>query len=248
MSTSTHRRRLSGADRRSQLIEVGRQVFAERGYDRTSVEEIARRAGITKPIVYEHFGGKEGLYAAVVALESERLVTLVSNAISAGTPRQHVEAGILAFLRYVRDEPDGFRVLARDAPASREYEYTLSQLAGEVGAVFAREFLRADYDPATAPIYARALVGMITFVGQWWDEHRTEPIEEVASHLGALAWMGLRHLPTEPDRPVAKWAGEAGDAGEAAELGALDGTDAEGGLGADDLGLSARVAESLIRR
>jgi AcrR family transcriptional regulator len=192
------RRRLSSADRRSQLIEVGRQTFAELGYERTSVEEIARRAGITKPIVYEHFGGKEGLYAAVVTIECERLITMISEEIGVGTARQRMEAGILAFLRYVRDEPEGFRVLARDAPASREYAYTLSQLSREVGAIFARQFIRAGYDPSSAPVYARGLVGMITFVGQWWDEDRELPVEEIASHLAAMAWMGLRHLPPEP--------------------------------------------------
>jgi AcrR family transcriptional regulator len=170
--------------------------------------------------VYEHFGGKEGLYAAVVALESERLLGLISDAIATGTPREHVEAGTLAFLRYVRDEPDGFRVLARDAPASREYAYTLSKLSGEVGAIFAREFMRAGYDPSSAPIYARALVGMVTFVAQWWDEQRELSMEEVASHLSALIWMGLRHLPEEPALPTADGAVDGRTVGAVGAVGA----------------------------
>ena len=64
------RRRLSAADRRSQLITIGRDTFAELGYEATTVEEIARRAGITKPIVYGHFGGKEGLYGVIVEHEA----------------------------------------------------------------------------------------------------------------------------------------------------------------------------------
>jgi AcrR family transcriptional regulator len=61
--------RLTAAARRAQLIEIGREVFAERGYGATSVEEIASRAKVSKPILYSHFGGKEGLYAVVVDRE-----------------------------------------------------------------------------------------------------------------------------------------------------------------------------------
>ena len=66
--------RLSAAARRAQLLEVGRSVFAKRGYEAASVEEIADRAKVSKPIVYEHFGGKEGLYAVVVDREMDFVV------------------------------------------------------------------------------------------------------------------------------------------------------------------------------
>jgi AcrR family transcriptional regulator len=58
--------RMSAAQRREQLIAIGRQLFAERGFDATSIEEVAARAKVSKPVVYEHFGGKEGLYAVVI--------------------------------------------------------------------------------------------------------------------------------------------------------------------------------------
>jgi hypothetical protein len=65
--------------------------------------------------------------------------------------------------------------------------------------VFAEQFRRAGYDRKAAPIYAHALVGMVAFVGQWWTEsHKPLAPEAVASHLAALAWMGLRHLPRRP--------------------------------------------------
>jgi hypothetical protein len=69
-----------------------------------------------------------------------------------------------------------------------------------VGGVFASAFKGAGYDPKAAPIYAHALVGMVTFVGQRWTESRKPPVEEVANHIAALAWMGLRHLPRRPRR------------------------------------------------
>ena len=200
------RKKLTAAARRAQLIEVGRSAFAQKGYEAISVEEIAERAKVSKPIVYEHFGGKEGLYAVIVDREVEHVVSVISEAISSGSPRERIEQAALAFLTYVRDRPDGFAVLAHDAPitASRgNLSSLLSDVAERVGRVFAVAFKEAGYDAKTAPLYAHALVGMVTFVGQWWTEVRRPPVEKVASHLAALAWMGVRHLPKQP-APIAK--------------------------------------------
>ena len=195
--------RLSASERRAQLIDVGRAVFARKGYEATSVEEIAERARVSKPIVYEHFGGKEGLYAVVVDREMEYVVRRITEAISTGTPRERVEGAALAFLTYVRDHPDGFAILTHDAPAAAGRSgmaSLLNEVAARVGDVFAASFKSAGYDAKAAPIYAHALIGMVTFVGQWWTEAKKPPVEEVANHLAALAWMGLRHLPKRPAR------------------------------------------------
>jgi len=176
-------------------------VFAKRGYEATSVEEIAARAKVSKPIVYEHFGGKEGLYAVLVDREMDFVVTRIAAAISDGTPRERVERAALAFLTYVRDHRDGFVVLSRDAPVRLAHggmSSLLNDVAERVADVFVATFKRAGYDAKTAPIYAHALVGMVTFVGQWWVETQKPAVEEVASHIAALAWMGLRHLPKRP--------------------------------------------------
>ena len=197
--------RLTASARRTQLIEISRGVFAKRGYEATSVEEIAARAKVSKPIVYEHFGGKEGLYAVLVDREMDHVVARISEAISSGTPRERVERAALSFLEYVRDHPDGFVVLSRDAPvtlARGGMSSLLNDVAERVSNVFTTTFKKAGYDPQTAPIYAHALVGMVTFVGQWWTETRKPPVEEVASHLAAMAWMGLRHLPKRPQLSV----------------------------------------------
>jgi AcrR family transcriptional regulator len=198
------RTRLSASDRRAQLVEVGRAVFAKRGYEGTSVEEIADRAHVSKPIVYEHFGGKEGLYAVIVDREMEYVVRRITEAITHGTPRERIEQAALAFLTYVRDQPDGFAILAQDTPlhsaSSGGMASLLNDVAERVGDVFAASFKAAGYDPRSAPIYAHALVGMVTFVGRWWTETRRPSVEEVANHLAALAWMGLRHLPKRPTR------------------------------------------------
>jgi AcrR family transcriptional regulator len=194
-------RRLSGTERRAQLIDVGRAVFAKRGYEATSMEGIADRAKVSKPIVYEHFGGKEGLYAVVVDREMDYVVRRIVEAIATGSPRERVEQASLAFLTYVQDHPDGFAVLSQDSPLSStrgRLSSLLNELAERVGDLFATSFKEAGYDPRASPIYAHALVGMVTFVGKWWTEVRKPSVDEVAKHIGALAWMGLRHLPKRP--------------------------------------------------
>jgi AcrR family transcriptional regulator len=194
-------RRLPASERRAQLIEVGRSVFAKHGYEGTSVEEIAKRAKVSKPIIYEHFGGKEGLYAVIVDREMDYVERRITEAISSGLPRERVERASLAFLSYVRDHPDGFAVLSQDSPLSSSrgtISSLLNGLAERVGDVFVSALQEAGYDTNAAPIYANALIGMVTFVGTWWTEERKPPIEEVAKHISALAWMGLRHLPKRP--------------------------------------------------
>ena len=195
--------RLTAAERRAQLIEVGREVFSERGFAATSVEEIAARAKVSKPILYDHFGGKEGLYAVIVDRELEFILSRIANAVTSGSPRARVEQATLAYLSYVRERPLGFAVLLRDAPQqqlSGNLPALMFDLADRIGDVFTDQFQKAGYDPESAPIYAHALVGMVAFVGQWWTECSEPPtVEHVAKHIGALAWMGLRHLPKEPN-------------------------------------------------
>ncbi len=197
------KKRLSAPERRQQLMEVGRAVFAASGYESASIEEIARQAGVSKPIVYEHFGSKEGLHAAVVDRELDTLVARVLKPISEGAPRERFEGAVLAFLSYVKDEPEGFAVLTRDPPsaqARRGLTRVIGDTAERVGDVFAASFKSAGFNPRAAPIYANALVGMVTQVGQWWAAggHGVS-IELVAKHVAALGWMGMRHLPKDPE-------------------------------------------------
>ena len=110
--------RMTSYQRREQLIEIGRSLFASKGFEAVSVEEIAATAKVSKPIVYEHFGGKEGLYAVVVDREMRALTDTLINALSdpQAHPRQIVERTALALLTYVEENAEGFRVLTRDSP------------------------------------------------------------------------------------------------------------------------------------
>jgi AcrR family transcriptional regulator len=198
---ATKKKRLTAAQRRAQLLGVGRKVFAKHGYSAGSIEEIARAAKVSKPIVYEHFGGKEGLYAVIVDREMDALVQRIAVNIGEGSPRRRFEQAVLAFLTYVKDEPDGFAVLTRDAPmtmAGRGLPSVISDLAERIGHVFEAQLKAAGLNPDVAPIYAHALIGMVTLVGQWWIENKKLDVETVSKHVAALGWMGLRHIPKDP--------------------------------------------------
>ena len=199
---AARKKRLTAAQRRSQLLGVGRKVFARRGYSAGSIEEIARVAKVSKPIVYQHFGGKEGLYAVIVDREMDALVQRIAVNITTGTPRQRFERAVLAFLTYVKEEPDGFAVLTRDAPmgsVGKGMPSVISDLAERIGDVFKQQLKDANLDVKAAPIYAHALIGMVTLVGQWWIENQKIDVETVAKHVAAMGWLGLRHLPRKPE-------------------------------------------------
>ncbi|MEU8345402.1 transcriptional regulator, TetR family [Actinomadura meyerae] len=193
---------MTGKERREQLLDIGRSLFADRGLDGTSVEEIASAAGVSKPVVYEHFGGKEGLYAVVVDREFERLLGLVTDALNSAIHyRGKLEKAALALLEYIEGHPDGFRILVRDShggTGTGSYASLLSEIAGEVEYVLAQEFDRHDYDDKFAPMYAQMLVGMVAMTGQWWLDVRKPRREEVAAHVVNLAWNGLAALEPKP--------------------------------------------------
>src|SRR3954452_14658341 len=111
------RSRMTGPQRREQLIEVGRKLFADKGFEGTTVEEIAAKASVSKPVVYEHFGGKEGLYAVVVDREIAALLGGITGALSAElNSRETLERAATALLDYIESSTDGFRILVRDSP------------------------------------------------------------------------------------------------------------------------------------
>jgi len=197
------RKKMSASERRAQLIKVSRAVFAEKGYEGTTTQELADNAGVSKPIIYEHFGGKEGLHAVIVDREIDYVVTRISAALGRKNARERLEGAASVMLTYVRDHPDGFRVLSHSSPhasGSSSMSSLLSEVAERVASLFSKTFSDAGYDDKLAPMYAHALVGMVSYVGQWWMEDQSLPMETVASHLAAIAWLGLRNLPSKPDQ------------------------------------------------
>ncbi|MFP5334083.1 MAG: TetR family transcriptional regulator [Actinomycetes bacterium] len=193
---------MTGKQRREQLLDVGRKLFAEKGFEGTSVEEIAARAQVSKPVVYEHFGGKEGLYAVVVDREIAMLLESITGAlVSEGHPRLLLERAALALLDYIESSTDGFRILVRDSPVAQStgtFASLISDVASQVEHILAAEYKRRGLDAKTAPMYAQMLVGMVALTGQWWLDNRKPKKADVAAHLVNLAWNGLSGLEPRP--------------------------------------------------
>ncbi|MFC4058469.1 TetR family transcriptional regulator [Planomonospora corallina] len=198
---SEPRRRMTGKERREQLIQISRSLFAEKGFDGTSVEEIAAHANVSKPVVYEHFGGKEGVYAVVVDREMQKLLGMVTEALSASHALVKLERAAMALLAYVEENSEGFRILVRDSHAASgtgTFASLINDIASQVEDVMVDEFARRGYEPKLAPMYAQMLVGMVALTGQWWLDVRRPAREEVAAHLVNLAWNGLTGLDPRP--------------------------------------------------
>ncbi len=202
--------RMSASERREQLLNVGRKLFGEKGYEAVTVEEIAAKAGVSKPVVYEHFGGKEGLYAVVVDREMNYLLTSISDALTAGKQRDNdtvsarvlLEQAGLAFFEYIDRYPDGFRILVRDAPVSADsgssFASVIVDVAAQVEHLLAKEFDAHGLNTKVAGMYSQMLVGMTAITGQWWLDVRKPKKEEMVAHLVNLSWNGLGHLEKKP--------------------------------------------------
>jgi AcrR family transcriptional regulator len=176
-------------------------LFAERGFEATSVEEIAAKAGVSKPVVYEHFGGKEGLYAVIVDREMQKLLGMVEGALTEDHPRRLLEQAALALLTYIEQDTDGFRILVRDSPVAQStgtFASLIVDIAGQVEHLVAAEFKARGLDAKFAPMYSQMLVGMVALTGQWWVDVRKPKKADVAAHLVNLAWNGLRGLEAKP--------------------------------------------------
>jgi AcrR family transcriptional regulator len=193
--------RMTGQQRRAQLLDVARARFAQRGFDATSIEDIAERAGVSKPVVYEHFGGKEGMYAVIVDREVRHLLERITAALNGKTPRELLEQAAAAFLAYIEEEPDGFTILVRDSPlpsSSGTLASVIGDIASQVEYVLAGEFKERGFDVKLAGLYSQALVGMVGLVGQWWLDAGKPERDAVAAHLVNLAWNGLKGLEKDP--------------------------------------------------
>ena len=206
----TPRKRMSGLERREQLIAVGRRLFAELGYESVTVEAIAQAAKVSKPVVYEHFAGveidgkefgtKEALYAVIVDREIAELLRAIQSGLDATHPRLMVEQSTMALLTYIERNEEGFQILVRDSPIGMAGSFSnlMADIALRVQHLLAREFKASGLNPKLAPLYAQALVGMIALTGQWWLDTRRPGKQEVVAHIVNLAWNGLRGLEKEP--------------------------------------------------
>jgi AcrR family transcriptional regulator len=188
--------RLSATARREQLLDVALEVFAERGFHETSMNDVAERAGVTKPVLYQHFQSKRELYQALLDEVAARMWNAISNATSGVTDgRRRTELGFRAYFRWVADDQAAFKLLY-DSSASRDEEFSRARRG--VTGVMVRAvgpLITADIDDEHRMTLAHALVGLAEGASRRLVEHGADfDADEVARQVSGLAWAGLRSV------------------------------------------------------
>jgi AcrR family transcriptional regulator len=183
--------------RHEQLLDVSREVFAGKGFELASIEEVAAAAGVSKPVVYEHFATKERLVTEVVDREMALLLTHITSSLTGETPQELLAGAVRAFLSYVEDNETGFRVLLQQSPDAEHrgrFANVLAEIATRVEDGFGLAFSAHGEDPRLGAVSAQMLVGMVAFAGQFWIDARVPDRDAVAAHIVRMAWSGLSDM------------------------------------------------------
>ena len=186
--------RLPAAERREQILDVSVQVFARHGFHGTSMNDIADAAGVTKPVLYQHFDSKQDLYLALLDDVGTRMMaTITGAAAGADSGRERTTAGFRAYFGWVANDLDAFLVLF-GSRASRDEEsvQAVRRITADAAAAIA-PLIAADIDPDHRRVLAHGLVGMAEGVSRHLVE-RGEPIDPdlLSKQIADLAWAGLR--------------------------------------------------------
>jgi AcrR family transcriptional regulator len=194
---------MPAAVRRSQLLDVAMERFAASGYHDTSMEDIAEAAGVTKPVLYQHFESKHELFLELLDVVGRQLLEeVVSRAVAETDPYQRVLAGFRAYFQFVCDQPDAFRlVFGGGARLTDDFADSVRRLEEEIAETIGR-FIDADIDDGHRDLLGHAIVGLGEVAGRrWLDRHGSagplDPAEaeRMAVRLSDLVWAGLRGLP-----------------------------------------------------
>ena len=194
------------------MLEVAGRVFAARGFHEASMDEIADGAGISKPMIYNYFGSKEGLYSAYVEVAGQRLLTRMADAAAdtgdaaALDAEATLRATSLAFFAHVDENRESWSVLfgemaTRGAPLSKEVAAIRRSITDRTATLFDLLLHRAGKSPdtvgGTQPL-AHAFVGAGESLANWWLDHPDETKEAMADRLVNVAWGGLERLLAPP--------------------------------------------------
>ncbi|GAA3933491.1 TetR/AcrR family transcriptional regulator [Actinomadura viridis] len=195
-AATPRRRRMSRAERERQMLEVAEAVFAERGFRAASMDEIAERCGVSKPMLYEYFGSKDGLLLACVARSQAELHEVTQKAIAgATTPRDILWRGMVAYLSFVDSHSRSFTMLV-DEPLSSPPETAAAiedirrQQSGLISGVLAT--FAADAPPAVVEAYTEIIIGGAERLSLWRTRRPEVPVEEAARYITDFCWSGLR--------------------------------------------------------
>jgi AcrR family transcriptional regulator len=198
------RRRLSAAERREQILGAAMEVFAERGYQESSMIEIARTAGITPAVIYDHFASKAELQITLLERQTEELLTFVGEAVSGEfeDPTERLRVGVDAFFAFVEENPYAWRMLFRDPPTDPAILSTYRRIHQQATAGIAL-FLKASAPPALLEgsgaerdleMFAEMLKMAQNGLAVWWYDHRDIPRRVLVDRVLEFCWIGLERF------------------------------------------------------
>ncbi|GAA2811362.1 TetR/AcrR family transcriptional regulator [Saccharopolyspora taberi] len=187
--------------RRAQLLEAAQSVFVNNGYHAAAMDDIAERAGVSKPVLYQHFPGKLELYLALVENHGSELVRRVREAIESNPDNKHrVRAAVGALYEFIDAEGQAFRlVFESDLRSEPVVEQAVQQaLSGCIDAVAEAVTADAGLDHERARLLAVGLVGLSQVTARYWlDASDSIPRDEAISLMSTLAWKGISGFPLQ---------------------------------------------------
>jgi AcrR family transcriptional regulator len=197
--TTQTKRRMRAPERRRQLLEVARKVFGRRGYHTVTMDSVAKEAGVTKPILYDHFPSKRELYLALLESDLAGLKQRLDDGLeSSRGNRERIRGSFQAYFDFVDEEGEGFRLLMKEAVGAEEEfrelvaEFREAVLA-RVTEVIVRES-RGNLSPKESEEVALGLIGMAETVAQHEPGRSKEDRRKTMDILVRLAWRGITGL------------------------------------------------------
>jgi AcrR family transcriptional regulator len=200
VDTRASRRRVGRAERERQILDAALAVFGERGYQHASMDQVAERVGVTKPVLYTHFGSKDGLLLACIARARAELLEVTSAAAaSASTPEEMLRRGTHAFFDYLESRTPAWTVLySESAVAGDALEEIRAQQTEFVAALLAAQV--PDADPQRLTGWAQVIVGACERLALWRARADVSS-EQATEYLMDLVWTGLAGAASGPARP-----------------------------------------------
>jgi AcrR family transcriptional regulator len=198
------RRRLTAEERRTGILDSALAVFSENGYHASSIDDIAREAGVSKALIYEHFASKQELYADLIARNARELTqrigaALVGVELESGSSRLAV--GLDAFFAFVEERRDAWRMLFRDVAdpeTATVVNRMLEQVTAEVTVLISQDPGAKSHDSPedrrALRLLAEMLVGGTQSMANWWTANPEAPREQMVAIAMDFAWLGLERL------------------------------------------------------
>jgi AcrR family transcriptional regulator len=196
--------RLPRLARRKQLLGAAQEVFVAQGYHAAAMDEIAERAGVSKPVLYQHFPGKLELYLALLDEHAEALVKIVREALESTTDNKlRVQASMQAFYDFVAGDGEAYRLvfesdLRNVAPVRARVDRANQQCAEMIAQVIAED---TNAPAEEAHLLGMGLVGMAEVSARFWlSQHRAIPKDTAEKIIARLAWRGISGFPRTNDQ------------------------------------------------